>query len=54
MPVTHVRTNPATSDKDMMVYIDLSNMDDFFFEGISEYKDSMARLKKVIRFVCQE
>ncbi|OAQ34659.1 hypothetical protein K457DRAFT_121276 [Linnemannia elongata AG-77] len=36
MPATHVLTNPVTGDQDVMVYINLSNMDDFFFEGISE------------------
>ncbi|KAF8924896.1 hypothetical protein BGZ47_003626 [Haplosporangium gracile] len=54
MPATHVLTNPATGDQDVMVYINLSNMDDFFFEGISEYRDEMVQLKKVIRFVCQQ
>ncbi|KAG9072221.1 hypothetical protein KI688_006445 [Linnemannia hyalina] len=53
MPATHVLTNPVTGDQDVMVYINLSNMDDFFFEGISEYRDEMVQLKKVIRFVCQ-
>ncbi|KAG0371539.1 hypothetical protein BGX24_001527 [Mortierella sp. AD032] len=33
MPATHVRTNPVTGVEDVMVYINLSNMDDFFFEG---------------------
>ncbi|KAG0041828.1 hypothetical protein BGZ89_007215, partial [Linnemannia elongata] len=53
MPATHVLTNPVTGDQDVMVYINLSNMDDCFFEGISEYRDEMIQLKKVIRFVCQ-
>ncbi|KAI8356289.1 hypothetical protein B0O80DRAFT_497003 [Mortierella sp. GBAus27b] len=53
MPATHVLTNPVTGDKDVMAYINLSNMDDFFFEGISEYRNEMVQLKKVIRFVCQ-
>ncbi|KAG9068930.1 hypothetical protein KI688_011226 [Linnemannia hyalina] len=54
MPATHVKTNPATGDEDVMVYINLLNMDDFFFEGISEHKDDMVWLKKLIRFVCQK
>ena len=51
MPRTHVRTNPVTGVEDVMVYINLSNMDDFFFEGISEHKDDMVKLKSLIRFV---
>ncbi|KAG0200817.1 hypothetical protein BGX33_010754, partial [Mortierella sp. NVP41] len=54
MPATHVLTNSVTGDQDVMVYINLSNMDDFFFEGISEHKDDMARLKKIIGLVCQK
>ncbi|KAF9123516.1 hypothetical protein BGW39_008910 [Mortierella sp. 14UC] len=49
MPATHVLTNPVTGDQDVMVYINISNMDDVFFEGISEHKDDMVRLKMVIR-----
>ncbi|KAG9062632.1 hypothetical protein KI688_004936 [Linnemannia hyalina] len=41
MPATHTRRNPVTGVEDVMVYINLSNMDDFFFEGISENKDDM-------------
>ncbi|KAF9396246.1 hypothetical protein BGZ94_006505, partial [Podila epigama] len=51
MPATHIRRDPATGVEDVMVYINLSNMDDFFFEGISEYKDDMVKLKRLIRFV---
>ncbi|KAG0268150.1 hypothetical protein BGZ95_002588 [Linnemannia exigua] len=54
MPATHVRTDPATGVEDVMVYINLSNMDDFFFEGIAEHRGDMVNLKKVIRFVCQK
>lgn len=51
MPPTHIKRNPATGVEDVMVYINLSNMDNFFFEGISEYKDDMVKLKRLIRFV---
>jgi hypothetical protein len=51
MPATHVRKNSTTGVKDVMVYINLSNMDDFFYEGISEHKDDMVKLKSLIRFV---
>ncbi|KAK3842808.1 MAG: hypothetical protein J3R72DRAFT_508522 [Linnemannia gamsii] len=54
MPATHVRTNPVTGVEDVMVYINLSNMDDFFFEGIAEHRGDLVNLKKIIRFVCQK
>ncbi|KAK3840965.1 MAG: hypothetical protein J3R72DRAFT_446220 [Linnemannia gamsii] len=54
MPNTHTRRDPVTGVEDVMVYINLSNMDDFFFEGIPEHKDDMAQLKRLIRFVCKE
>ncbi|KAI9597360.1 hypothetical protein BDF19DRAFT_434822 [Syncephalis fuscata] len=50
-PVTHIKKNPATGIEDVMVYINLLNLDDFFFEGIAENKDDMAKLKKLIKFV---
>ncbi|KAG0371869.1 hypothetical protein BGX24_001062 [Mortierella sp. AD032] len=34
MSATHVRTNPETGVEDMMVYINVSKMDNFFFEKI--------------------
>ncbi|KAG0359273.1 hypothetical protein BGX24_005798, partial [Mortierella sp. AD032] len=46
-----IRKNPTTGIEDVMVYINLSNMDDFFLEGISEHKDDMVKLKSLIRFV---
>ncbi|KAI8597591.1 hypothetical protein EDD21DRAFT_418573 [Dissophora ornata] len=49
--VTHIRRDPATGIEDVMVYINLSNMDDFFFEGISEGLDDIVKLKKLIRFI---
>ncbi|KAF9543651.1 hypothetical protein EC957_000583 [Mortierella hygrophila] len=54
MPATHTWRHPVTGIEDVMVYINLLNMDDLFFEGISEQKDDMVLLKKLIRFVCQE
>ncbi|KAF9536005.1 hypothetical protein BGW38_010349, partial [Lunasporangiospora selenospora] len=37
-PTTYVKRDPSTGIEDVMVYIDLSNMDDFFYEGIEENK----------------
>ncbi|KAG0371436.1 hypothetical protein BGX24_001675 [Mortierella sp. AD032] len=54
MPATHIRTDPATGVEDVMVYINLSNMDDFFFEGIEEHRGDVVKLKNIIRFVCQK
>ncbi|KAG9062174.1 hypothetical protein KI688_006506 [Linnemannia hyalina] len=53
-PATHAWREHVTGIEDVMVYINLLNMDDLFYEGISEQKDDMALLKKLIRFVCQE
>lgn len=50
-PVTHVKKDPTTGVEDVMVYINLSNMDSFFDEGIAEDRDDMIRLKKLIKFV---
>ncbi|KAF8924589.1 hypothetical protein BGZ58_001634 [Dissophora ornata] len=47
--ITHIRRDPTTGIEDVMVYINLSNMDDFFFEGISEGLDDIVKLKKLIR-----
>ncbi|KAG9071278.1 hypothetical protein KI688_008824 [Linnemannia hyalina] len=54
MPTSHIKRDPVTRAEDVMVYINLLNMDDFFFEGIPEHKDDMVQLKKIIRYVCQE
>ncbi|KAG0175917.1 hypothetical protein DFQ29_006797, partial [Apophysomyces sp. BC1021] len=34
---TRVETNPTTGNEDIMVFIDSTNMDEFFYEGISEH-----------------
>ncbi|KAG0212245.1 hypothetical protein BGX28_006598 [Mortierella sp. GBA30] len=49
--ITHIRRDPATGIEDVMVYINLSNLDDFFFEGISEGLDDMVKLKTLIKFI---
>ncbi|KAF9176357.1 hypothetical protein BGZ50_000933 [Haplosporangium sp. Z 11] len=50
-PVTHIKKDPATGIEDVMVYINLSNLNDFFFEGISEGLDEMVKLKALIKFI---
>ena len=50
-PITYVKTEPTTGVKDVMVYIDLSNTDEFFFEGIEESKEDMQNLKKLIKYI---
>ncbi|KAI8595212.1 hypothetical protein EDD21DRAFT_448798 [Dissophora ornata] len=47
-PVTHVKKDLTTGVEDVMVYIDLSNMDSFFDEGVAGDRDDMIRLKKLI------
>ncbi|KAF9349932.1 hypothetical protein BGX26_011839 [Mortierella sp. AD094] len=51
-PVTHVKRDPATGVEDVMVYIDVSNMDSFFDEGVAGNRDDIIKLKTLIKFVC--
>lgn len=50
-PVTHIRKDPVTGIEDVLVYINLSNMDDFFYEGITENKQDILYLKRMIKHV---
>ncbi|KAF8932874.1 hypothetical protein BGZ58_006750 [Dissophora ornata] len=55
-PVTCVKTEIAANGtivENVMVYINLSNMDDFFVvvEGIKESKEEMRDLKKLVRYI---
>ncbi|KAF8923781.1 hypothetical protein BGZ58_002528, partial [Dissophora ornata] len=50
-PVTHVRTDKLTNTEDVMVHINLSNLDSFFFEGIPERLEDVINLKKMIRLI---
>ncbi|KAF8936645.1 hypothetical protein EDD21DRAFT_413488 [Dissophora ornata] len=50
-PVTHIRKDPATGAEDVMVYINISNMDTFFDEGVAEHRDEMVILKRLIKLV---
>ncbi|GJJ78336.1 hypothetical protein EMPS_10695 [Entomortierella parvispora] len=54
MPATYVLTDPKTGAEDVMVFINLANMDTFFYEGIEERRDEMVKLKNIIRYVCQK
>ncbi|KAF9198322.1 hypothetical protein BGZ49_000878 [Haplosporangium sp. Z 27] len=47
--ITHVRHSGG--NEDVMVYINESNLDDFFYCGISENKDDMILLKKMIKYI---
>ncbi|KAF9139415.1 hypothetical protein BGX30_007983 [Mortierella sp. GBA39] len=48
---THVKKDPTTSAEDVMVHIDLSNIDDFFYEGIAEMKEDVLYLKRLITYM---
>ncbi|KAF9581699.1 hypothetical protein BGW38_001191, partial [Lunasporangiospora selenospora] len=50
MPATHVRADPMTGIEDVMVYFNLLNMDDLFFEGIAGHEGDIVKLKKAVRF----
>jgi hypothetical protein len=47
---THVKKDLATGIEDVMVYIDWSNIDDFFHEDIAE-KGDILYLKRLIKYV---
>ena len=48
---THVNRDRTSGIEDVMVYIGLSNMDDFFYEGIKENNRDILYLKRLIRYV---
>lgn len=48
---THVKRDPMTGTKDVMVYIDLSNIDNYFYKGITENKKDISYLKRLITYV---
>ncbi|KAG0280022.1 hypothetical protein BGZ95_011531 [Linnemannia exigua] len=52
-PSTHVKKDSATGSEDVMVYIDLSNMDDFFYKplGAGGDEEDMLALKSLIKYV---
>jgi len=37
--------------EDLMVYINLTNLDSFFFEGVSENLEDVKKLKALIRLI---
>ncbi|KAI9239568.1 MAG: hypothetical protein BYD32DRAFT_434765 [Podila humilis] len=45
------RWDPTTGTEDLMVDIDLSNMDDYFYEGIMENRRNIPYLKRLIKYV---
>ncbi|KAG0279582.1 hypothetical protein BGZ96_001906 [Linnemannia gamsii] len=47
-PATYVKKDPTSGVEDAMVYIDLSNMDSFFDEGVKAHRDDMINLKRLI------
>ncbi|KAG0360734.1 hypothetical protein BGZ54_009410 [Gamsiella multidivaricata] len=50
-PITCIKVNPATGIEDVMVYIDSSNMNEFFYEGIKENEQDIRNLKRLIEYV---
>ncbi|KAF9297131.1 hypothetical protein BGZ88_010966 [Linnemannia elongata] len=50
-PVTYVKKDPTSGVEDVMVYIDQSNMDSFFDEGIEAHRDDMVKLKGLIKYI---
>jgi hypothetical protein len=50
-PVPYVKRDDVANTEDVMVYIILSNLDSFFFEGISEHCDDIIQLKTLIKHI---
>ncbi|KAF9579103.1 hypothetical protein BGW38_004786 [Lunasporangiospora selenospora] len=50
-PATYVKTDKVADTEDVMVHINLSNLDTFFYEGIPERLDDVVNLKKMIRLI---
>ncbi|KAF9147373.1 hypothetical protein BGX20_006668, partial [Mortierella sp. AD010] len=47
--VNNDKSDPKTGAEDVMVYIDNSNIDDFFYEGISDHEEDIRMLKTLIK-----
>jgi len=50
-PVTYVKTDTVANTEDVMVHINLSNLDTFFYEGITERLEDVKKLKALIRHI---
>ncbi|KAG0074188.1 hypothetical protein BGZ90_010963, partial [Linnemannia elongata] len=50
-PVTYIKKDLTSGVEDIMVYIDQSNMDSFFDEGIEAHRDDMVKLKGLIKYI---
>ncbi|KAF7727751.1 hypothetical protein EC973_007210 [Apophysomyces ossiformis] len=48
---TYVKMDPTTGTEDIMVYIDSLNMDEFFYEDISEHVEEIRILKRLLKYV---
>ncbi|GJJ76488.1 hypothetical protein EMPS_08847 [Entomortierella parvispora] len=48
-PVTYVKTDTVNNTEDVMVHINLSNLESFFYEGIPEHRDDVRSLVNMIR-----
>ncbi|KAF9284123.1 hypothetical protein BGZ68_004905 [Mortierella alpina] len=48
---TYIKRECATGTEDVMAYIDFSNIDDFFYEGIKEKKGDSLYLKRLLKYV---
>jgi hypothetical protein len=49
-PTTYVKKDADTGTEDVMVYITMSNIDDFFYDGIAQDGD-MLYLRGIIKYV---
>ena len=50
-PENRVKRNLDTGTEDVMVYIDSSNMDEFFYEDINDNEQEINNLKKLKKWI---
>ncbi|KAF9547326.1 hypothetical protein BGW38_009631, partial [Lunasporangiospora selenospora] len=50
-PATFVKADSVADTEDVMVHINFSNLDSFFYEGIADRQEDVINLKKLIRHI---
>jgi len=48
-PVSYVKRDDVANTEDVMVYINRSNLDSFFFQGMPEHRDDIVKLETLIK-----
>ncbi|KAF9085004.1 hypothetical protein BGX27_003644 [Mortierella sp. AM989] len=50
-PSNSINVDPTTGAEDVMVYIDIDNIGDFFYEEIHDHVEDIHKLKELIEYV---